>query len=192
MLVPSTPNTHSFHSIVALHRLNGELAHFVLKRQSSSLFLSFAGIWACVCVWLPFSIDNFFLLRSFARTHQCYRRKFSTKAIYPAHKFTALHLFTQFFFHSAAMLFILDSDWIESVFCHCGCCCSRCVFGMWICLPHQFNFHSLNFQFWIHCKSEIECMLVIHSLCVCYFFLFSLAIVVRHSLIIFYYYYFFW
>lgn len=69
------------------------------------------------------------------------------------------------------MLFILDSDWIESVFCHCGCCCSRCVFGMWICLPHQFNFHSLNFQFWIHCKSEIECMLVIHSLCVCYFFI---------------------
>lgn len=89
MLVPSTPNTHSFHSIVALHRLNGELAHFVLKRQSSSLFLSFAGIWACVCVTSFFNRQIFFCcVRSRAHTNvtgENFRQKPFTRLISSLH-----------------------------------------------------------------------------------------------------------
>lgn len=87
--MPSTPNTHSFHSIVALHRLNGELAHFVLKRQSSSLFLSFAGIWACVCVTSFFNRQIFFCcVRSRAHTNvtgENFRQKPFTRLISSLH-----------------------------------------------------------------------------------------------------------
>lgn len=74
------------------------------------------------------------------------------------------------------LLFILDLDWIESVFATATATATAadavvvvlCIFGMWICLPEQFNFHSLNFQF--------ECVRVCDSLT-----LFLYTIFVFHS-----------